>query len=364
MAILFKNRFAIIDETIEQVQKKQSPQSGAASTLILVEYQPWNIPLNILIKRIQEGKQEFPINVGTRNDVMERFANLVEYKPRIVKNRVFNSLACIFIDPNDYVKINNICDYYTGRTRAEYARRLGDLSPADYFRKNGADIVKLLDNKPTEESVSNLIYDKHLGIPNFKCTVFAALINLFDAKNIIDAATSWGDRLVASIAKRVAYEGYETDERFQIGYNQIIDDFCVQTSKKKYKVHKNLEDFRNGPKDADLAIMIPDCTIVSSDKWMTNIQNLIKIMCDRLISGGHLVLCIFEAQQLISHKLQKYITGPKESSGGQWCQVNTVAKDNQRRPGLGLKYQGVIRINKGSAQTYIVERSEFHVYKK
>ncbi len=73
----------------------------------------------------------------------------------------------------------------------------------------------------------------------YKSYLFKLWIQIFDAKNILDLSSGWGDRLLGALAVQNSIEKYigiDPNENLQKGYQEMIKTFCLAKNKSKFQM--------------------------------------------------------------------------------------------------------------------------------
>lgn len=137
----------------------------------------------------------------------------------------------IFI-PNlsdNYENINVIADYFTEDARVKSIGFMQKISPYDCWHD---DICKkkiinhciknysIINIQNLRESLYENITEARQGTP----TSYLSLYTFFNAKNVLDGASAWGDRMISAIAcKNVkTYVGVDPNKLLFKGYSKII----------------------------------------------------------------------------------------------------------------------------------------------
>jgi 16S rRNA G966 N2-methylase RsmD len=228
----------------------------------------------------------------------------------------------------EYNDINQLTDYFQEESRMLCKRYDMKYAPIEYW--NNPELLYYILNKMntriTLKSIREYIYNNIHECGTFKLTIAKSIMQLFNAKRILDFSSGWGDRLIAAISlnKQIEYyHGYDPNKNLFKGYEEIIKMYKV--SQDKYVMHNmpfensvlkytKLE-FATTPQTYDLIFTSPpyydleDYTHEQSQSihtYTTVTEWLIEFLCtaikhawERLEDNGYMVISI---EDIISFK--------------------------------------------------------------
>lgn len=154
----------------------------------------------------------------------------VDYEIRSIRNlkpaiplTYFGESLLALVGTGDYEEVDWVSDWYNHLERAK-ARRVDEKeSPFEWWSKNSGKYLHL-----TPKEQEKVIYSHVRGCGNFRASIYAGLIDYFDAKRVLDPCAGWGCRLIASLAKNVEeYRGFDPNDH--LDYQSIMDDLCWHT---------------------------------------------------------------------------------------------------------------------------------------
>lgn len=184
----------------------------------------------------------------TTSEVDERFNNLKGYKFNLVRMPYFirningnwyNSKSLKYSnlilknDPEDYLKYNLICDYWSDPLRMTYLRYDRQKTPKQYWDENKEHVRQQSLYKYGADDAYSLretIYELAGECTEFRPTVLVSLIKMFRAKRVLDPAAGSGSRLIAAIALGVDYTGVDPNSSAHDVYNEIIQYFSPKSA--------------------------------------------------------------------------------------------------------------------------------------
>jgi tRNA1(Val) A37 N6-methylase TrmN6 len=147
--------------------------------------------------------------------------------PRI--NRLKFDHLTIMSQPEDYIQIDQITNYFTEEARMK-ARVGMNLSPLEFWNQKQEMIIQG-DRSVQEyrEEIFKFSQDKTSQMREatlFKSTLAKTIYDIFQPKNILDFSAGWGDRLIAAIAYGKAnYTGFDPNLLLVDGHQQMIQQF-------------------------------------------------------------------------------------------------------------------------------------------
>lgn len=178
---------------------------------------------------------DFPIEEPTNSDVMddingvidfdfEKLINNTEWFSRYKYERLFNDIVI-----NQSTKGLRI----SGKHTHEQRMKCDSInSPSPYrvwnnykFRKSMLSALwSLKIDKVNNKTLKSCISMRKYVASQFRPTSAITIYNMFNAKNVLDLSSGWGDRLVGyHFSNAESYTGIDPNESLQIGYTNIID---------------------------------------------------------------------------------------------------------------------------------------------
>ncbi len=117
----------------------------------------------------------------------------------------------------------------------------------EYPKKSIKEIIQKIQNKEFNENdfyglVNPTLFEFSLQKKIKICTLYKSYlmklwIQIFNAKNILDLSSGWGDRLLASLSVQneiETYIGIDPNMSLMEGYNRMIEEFCESNNRNKY----------------------------------------------------------------------------------------------------------------------------------
>lgn len=136
-------------------------------------------------------------------------------------------------------KMDQVASIWTGLAKSQCRRKDEPLSPYEYWNRNRDTLVKQVGERRTQaetaEALDNAIWQKVKGCGAFKPRVAAGVMQMFQAKRILDFSSGWGDRLFAAISLDVdAYTGVDPNPALHDPYQQMIEDLVPLQKRGRY----------------------------------------------------------------------------------------------------------------------------------
>lgn len=204
-------------------------------------------------------------------------------------------------------------------------------SPLDYYKKNKELIKEKLEQKKLQITPINLreeIYHNHKECSIHNPLIIRSVIEMFNAKNVLDMSSGWGDRLIGAMLSNInSYTGVDPNPCLHPHYEQIIKLFRSRSVNPKAEYTMINDGFQNITIDKsifDLVYTSPpyfdyeqystdDNQSVSSvdteDNWLEKFMYKAMIKCINGIEmGGHLVF--YFSQERNKGYIEKWL---------RWC---------------------------------------------
>lgn len=155
------------------------------------------------------------------------------------------------VEDEDYENFNILSDLFNERCRMKCVLIGRNESPYNYFQQNYNKIVKyckqkygIVNNHNLRESVYHTFYNGRGECTSHRPNNIIALMQIFNAKKILDPCAGWGDRLIGAMAGGCdMYVGVDPNECVHKGYNKMIQFFNYEGKAKVYK--DKFENFNN-----------------------------------------------------------------------------------------------------------------------
>lgn len=325
------------------------------------------IGMDIVVNWLRNNFPNKRFNI-TYNEAIKMFESLREYKP-IWDNMPFNIVnmnrkgdrnlfdkkpLLLVIKPEYYFNFNMLTEYFMDIQRMGVRRKDTKESPLDEYEHNTKKfVVACLStyHKINAYLLRETIWKNTHEATEFKASIMCAMIDLFNAKRVIDFSAGRGARLIGCIAKNIPYTGIDPDSNLTTGYKEIID-MLGGGNTTKYRIIKGRAQDKKIYKDInekyDLCFTSPPYfdledyskentqSIVefnTVDKWLNgflipSVMNIISVM----ENGGNIVININDPglnvprRQIYTEKM-----------------VELLNKDKR------LHYRGVIGYSEGKA---------------
>lgn len=135
-----------------------------------------------------------------------------------------------------------ITDYFTEEQRLSARIRNSTETPLDYWKspQNIIPIKEVLDAKEDVNSYAlrEALYDSKLECTSFKVTLARDVMQILEAKKVLDFSAGWGDRLIGALSLGIEYTGYDPNKALEKGHKEIISTLAPDA-----KVKINYEPF-------------------------------------------------------------------------------------------------------------------------
>lgn len=215
---------------------------------------------------------------------------------------------------SDYFDIDIITDLFTEDQRVKASVYIkGELQPSPYayFREHVLDIISDIMKSGTPVSPNSLreqIYKSTKEASQFKVTLAYSVYKFFKARSVLDFSAGWGDRLIAAIAAKISYSGFDPNTDLESGHSKIIDTLTPMAAVSKDAYQVTYLPFEEAELDRkyDLVFTSPPffnlevytdsnnqsiSTHPTFKDWLVNwLFVVVKKAWSSLIPGGHMVL--------------------------------------------------------------------------
>ena len=139
------------------------------------------------------------------------------------------------LKPNMYLAYSLLSDYFQEYIRIQ-AHRSDDISPLEYWEKNGNKIIAETDSLIVQR---DLVRQHVKECTQFHPEIMTSMIKFFHAKKILDFCAGWGDRLAACISMDHVvqkYTGIDANRSLFKGYDRMIKEYLPKHSRHKYEM--------------------------------------------------------------------------------------------------------------------------------
>jgi DNA modification methylase len=194
-------------------------------------------------------------------DVNKRFNNLKTYKYTLIKNQKYfiRNIAGNWYNANhlkyrntilknegsDYDNYNNLSDKWADPVRMTYKRYDRELTPKQYWEQNKEFVITeaiLNYGEETPYTLRETIYKLAGECTEFRPTVLAAFIKMYNAKRVLDPAAGSGSRLIAAMALGVEYVGVDPNSAIHPIYQEMINHFAAADKDRYQMIQSPFED--------------------------------------------------------------------------------------------------------------------------
>jgi DNA modification methylase len=223
--------------------------------------------------------------------------------------RYMGSPVLLIHKPEDYDNINNLSDMFQEENRLKcklYAER---RAPEKYFYKHIEQLAYacIKYNKViTPKIMREQMYRNVKECTSFRPLNLTYILQLYNAKSILDFSSGWGDRLIACLATNTRYIGVDPNELLHPKYKQIIEFFAQPKDRKKFTmIQATIQESVLPDEKVDLVFTSPPYfnMEVYSGKGKVNeenesdwFNNFLKVAIKKCLKslnlGGHMVLVI------------------------------------------------------------------------
>jgi len=176
--------------------------------------------------------------------IREKFNKLKEFKVHVIHdsykiNNVklsnddtkFNGKYYLIIDdPEEYDNIELISDYFNEECRVHCRFITEKMSIYDFYRNKLTSIIEFMEKNSiriTLENMREILWKiGYKQCSTFKPKLEKFIIEMFDAKYVLDISSGWGDRLIGAMASNIIlYHGFDPNPCLHKNYKRIIKTF-------------------------------------------------------------------------------------------------------------------------------------------
>jgi len=207
--------------------------------------------LNCISQMISTKIIGFPFKRFTMGRVQEKFLALKNYQanvdhvPFIPHNTNFitgnffpftygeNYVRLLSKHPEDYEKMDMLCDYFQEECRLQAKRKDQPLAPLNWWlsTSHNINLLRALYREHQDFDTYHLregLYQLVKECTQFKPSVAISIYHFLGAKRVLDFCAGWGDRLIAAIASDCVefYCGVDPNSSLQKGHQKIIATLC------------------------------------------------------------------------------------------------------------------------------------------
>ena len=212
----------------------------------------------------------------TDKEIYEMFDHLKKYnykerlvsKPYTLRNIDMPSYELVFLGKplliigtkEDYKNWERLSDMFQEECRMKCKLYRQKESPEEYFKSHVKEINQYAKNKYgkiTPQNVRESIYELTSECTSHKPTHIMAMIEMFNAKTVLDFSSGWGDRLIGAMAADVDYYcGVDPNPCLHPNYEKMIK-FFGKSPKKFVMIESTIEDVKLPNKKFDLIFTSP-----------------------------------------------------------------------------------------------------------
>jgi hypothetical protein len=176
------------------------------------------------------SKMNFPYYENYVSDDFIKFVfnELKNYRPTVYRIDDVEEKNLFFIKINFETekKFLFLSDYFTQEARMK-ARFLDNISPLEWWEQRGR---KEIPTYLPYDEIYEKIWKRTKMCSSFPIVVVKAIIDHYKPSSIFDPSAGWGDRILASIASEIPYDGVDPNRDLMKGYMRIIDFFDLEPS--------------------------------------------------------------------------------------------------------------------------------------
>lgn len=191
---------------------------------------PWkNRALNL--HKAQEALLEIANYTLTIENREYNLPKIPERSTNLGRNRL------IVTSSEDYMRMNFISDLFMEDLRIQCTRFDQKMSTWQNWIANKKAIIAQASKtgRMTVLGLNDVIYTHVLGCGNFRSSLVAGFIDMYQAKSMLDISSGWGDRLIGAISKNIRYVGYDPNTALVPRYKAIINTLVQdEDSRKKF----------------------------------------------------------------------------------------------------------------------------------
>lgn len=190
---------------------------------------------------LAEAKQEMRALASSKPNIQERDYTIPNMAPEwwSYGKSTSNPLRGKVLIVPEANKMDQVASIWTGLPKSQCRRKDEPLSPYEYWNQNRDSLIKQVGERRTQaetaEALDNAIWQAVKGCGAFKPRVAAGVMQMFQAKRVLDFSSGWGDRLFAFISLDVdAYTGVDPNPGLHGPYQQMIDDLVPVQKRGRY----------------------------------------------------------------------------------------------------------------------------------
>jgi len=213
---------------------------------------------------------------NVKQEIIQRFNKLKKfnYEDRLLLDRVYTLRGMEKLEPNDllftrnptkekgrytvlltrdtdYNDFNVLSDFFNENCRMKCILTGRNISPYSFWHKNYKKIrkyalekYKVINYETLRESLYHTFFGGKGECTSFRPNIMVAMMQLFNAKIVLDSSAGWGDRLIGALAGGCEkYVAVDPNPCVNKGYDKIIKFFGAENRAKVYQM--GFEDFEN-----------------------------------------------------------------------------------------------------------------------
>uniref|UniRef100_A0A6C0CKJ7 Uncharacterized protein n=1 Tax=viral metagenome TaxID=1070528 RepID=A0A6C0CKJ7_9ZZZZ len=256
--------------------------------------------------------------------------------------------------PTDYERMDVLADLFTEDQRLKATKQTSKRSIMEEwedpkYRQAVYNYCRAHFEECSPKNLRESIYKISKECTQFKPSLTASIVKLFDAKKVLDFSAGWGDRLLGCIAADVEYyHGYDPNQNLRKGHYEILETFdykdkaCIQYEPfEKAELPKGVffDLVFTSPPFYDFEIYTDDTTqsihnYPTLEKWIVHfLFASIRKACSVLTECG---VCVIHISDVYKTRvcepmllLVKWLIGGEVEYAGV---INTVGAANKPRP--------------------------------
>jgi hypothetical protein len=223
--------------------------------------------------------------------------------------RYIGSPVLLIHNPEDYDNINNLSDMFQEENRLKCKLYVEHQAPEKYFYKHieRLSYACIKYNKIiTPITMREQLYKNVKECTSFRPLNLTFILQLYNAKSVLDFSAGWGDRLLACLATNIRYIGVDPNRLLHPKYKEMIEFFAQPKDRKKFTmIPATIQEAVLPAEKVDLIFTSPpyfDMEVYSGEgkvnetnetDWFNNFLKVAIKKCKKQLNiGGHLVLVI------------------------------------------------------------------------
>lgn len=277
--------------------------------------------INFLVEEVTSGNIKFPYRDITMDDAMRDFISLCDYSPEpLVEGKICTRFDYEYPIKDLYIVGNNVglvaSDYFQQQNRFKCEGH-GNPSPIrtwnteEFLRTLFKALWTLKVPNVNSSTLRTIIALRKYTASQFKPAVAKLIYKKYNAKNVIDFSSGWGDRLCGFYATEgtESYIGIDPNtDVYKCYYNQVKFYKSLTKEKQVQLINLPAEEVELGEEIADTVFTSPpyfnaekyttDSTqsfkrYKTVDLWLEGFMYpTLRTMCKALKKGGHLIINI------------------------------------------------------------------------